>query len=44
MARRKPYSAAFKSKVAFGAIQGDLTFAEVSGKFQISPTLVSKWK
>lgn len=42
MAKRKTYSAAFKSKVALEAIQGEMTIAELSGKFQVSPTLVAK--
>lgn len=44
MAKRKTHSATFKSKVALEAIQGNLTMAELATKFQVHPTMVTKWK
>ena len=44
MAKRKRHSATFKSKVALEALRGDLTIAELSSKYEIHPTPVTKWK
>lgn len=44
MAKRKTHSASFKAKVALEAIQGDLTMAELAAKYQVHPTMVTKWK
>ena len=44
MAKRKTHSASFKSKVALEAIQGDLTVAELAAKYEVHPTMVTKWK
>ena len=44
MAKRKQHSATFKSKVALEALRGDLTIAELAAKYEIHPTLVTKWK
>ena len=44
MAKRKTHSASFKSKVALEAILGDLTVAELAVKFEVHPTMVTKWK
>ena len=38
------FSAAFKSKVAFAALRGDRTMAEVAGAFQVHPHQVMSWK
>jgi transposase len=44
MAKRKTHSASFKSKVALEAIKGDLTVAELAAKYEVHPTMVTKWK
>jgi transposase-like protein len=41
---RKKYSASYKSKVALEAIRGDLTIAELSGKYGVHANQISKWK
>lgn len=44
MAKRKQHSATFKSKVALEALRGDQTIAELASKYEVHPTLVTKWK
>ena len=44
MAKRKIHSISFKSKVALEAIRGDQTVAELAAKYQVHPTMVTKWK
>ena len=44
MAKRKTHSSSFKAKVALEAIKGDLTIAELSAKYEVHPTMVTKWK
>ena len=44
MARRKTHSASFKSKVALEAIKGEMTVAELAAKYEVHPTMVTKWK
>ena len=44
MAKRKQHSATFKSRVALEALRGDQTIAELAAKYEIHPTLVTKWK
>jgi transposase len=44
MAKRKTYSAPFKSRVALEALKGDLTVAELAAKYQVHPAMVTKWK
>ena len=44
MAKRKTHSVSFKSKVALEAIKGDMTIAELAAKYQVHPTMVTKWK
>jgi transposase-like protein len=41
---RKQHSPAFKAKVALEALKGEQTIAEIAGRHQIHPNLVSKWK
>lgn len=41
---RKKYSAAFKAQVAIAALQERESLAELSKRFEISPTMISKWK
>ena len=44
MAKRKIHSASFKSKVALEAIKGEMTVAELAAKYEVHPTMVTKWK
>jgi transposase len=44
MAKRKTYSAKFKSKVALEAIRGELTLAELASKYGVNPNMVTRWK
>lgn len=41
---RKKYSAAFKAQVAISALQERESLAELSKRFEVSPTMISKWK
>ena len=41
---KKSYDRKFKSRVALKALRGDLTVAEIAGKYQIHPNLVQQWK
>ena len=41
---RKTYSANFKFRVALTAIKNDKTIAEICQKFEVSASLVHKWK
>lgn len=42
--KRKRYSAEFKSKVALEAIKGQETLSELSGRFSLHPSQITKWK
>ena len=44
MAKRKTYSASFKSKVALEAIKGDMTLAELASKYGVNPVMVTRWR
>ena len=44
MAKRKTYSAKFKSKVALDAIRGDLTLSELASKYGVNPNMITRWK
>ncbi len=41
---KKSYDSKFKSRVALEALSGNLTVAEIAGKYQIHPNLVQQWK
>lgn len=41
---RNSYSSKFKSKVAILALSGEHTIAEIAGKYNIHPNLVTQWK
>jgi transposase len=41
---KKNYSNSFKFKVVIEVIRGDLTIAEVISKYQISKSVIHKWK
>jgi transposase len=42
--KRKRYSADFKAKVAFEALRGELTTAQLASKHGIHQTMVGEWK
>jgi transposase len=42
--KRKNYSPSFKAKVAMEAIKGDLTMSELSAKYQVHPSVITRWK
>ena len=42
--KRLAFSAAEKLKVALEAIKGELTIAEISSKYGVHATQISKWK
>ena len=44
MAKRKTYNASFKARVALEALKGDQTIAELAAKYQVHPTMTTKWK
>jgi transposase-like protein len=41
---KKSYDSRFKSRVALEALRGELTIAELAGKYQLHPNLVVQWK
>ena len=44
MAKRRNYSADFKSKVALAAIRGDGTIAELASRYGVHANMITKWK
>lgn len=43
-AKRRKFSSVFKAKVAISALKERETLAEISKRFEVSPSMVSKWK
>ena len=41
---KKSYDSKFKSRVALEALRGELTVADIAGKYQIHPNQVQQWK
>lgn len=41
---KKQYTAAEKTKVALEAIKGERTIAQISSKYGVHPTQISKWR
>lgn len=41
---RRNHGAVFKAKVALEAIRGEQTLIELSQRFQVHPTQITKWK
>jgi transposase-like protein len=44
MARKSNYENSFKFKVALEAIKGDRTYEEIATEFNVSKSLISKWR
>ena len=44
MAKRRSFSAEFKSKVALEALRGEQTLAELSSRYKVHQNLITKWK
>ncbi len=42
--KRRRHSAELKGKVAVAAIRGVSTIQEIASKYEVHPTLVTKWK
>lgn len=41
---RRKHSPSFKARVALEAIKGEQTIAEIASRYEVHPTLVTKWK
>jgi len=41
---RRNHGAAFKAQVAFAAVKGDKTLAELAAQFGVHPTQITEWK
>ena len=41
---KKSYDSKFKSRAALEALHGELTEAEIAGKYRIHPNQVRQWK
>jgi transposase-like protein len=41
---RRNHGAAFKAQVAFAAVKGDKTLAELAIQFSVHPTQITEWK
>lgn len=41
---RREHSDAFKARVAFEALKGEKTIAEIASQFGVHPTQINKWK
>jgi len=42
--QRRRFDANFKAKVAFEAIKGNMTIAELANKYSVGPTQIKEWK
>lgn len=44
MNKKKSYTALFKTEVALATIKGELTQAQISSKYELHSTQITKWK
>ena len=44
MAKRRKFSAELKAKVAFEALRGKQTLAELAARYNVHPNLITNWK
>jgi transposase len=44
MSQKRKFSAAEKYKIALEAIKGELTQAQITSKYQVHPTQITKWR
>lgn len=42
--KKRKHSAAFKMEVALAALKGQLTEAQVTGRYQVHTTQINRWK
>ena len=42
--KAKTYTSEFKAKIALDAIRGDLTISEISSKYSVHSTQITRWK
>jgi transposase-like protein len=42
--KRRNHTAQYKAKVAFAALKGDQTLAELASKYEVHATQITKWK
>ena len=41
---RRKFTAEFKARVALEAVKNEMTLAQLSQKFEVSPIVISRWK
>ncbi|HMV89114.1 MAG TPA: transposase [Cyclobacteriaceae bacterium] len=41
---RRKFTAEFKARVALEAVKNEMTLAQLSQKFEVSPIMISRWK
>ena len=44
MSKRRNFTSSFKSKVALDALRGELTLSQLSSKYKVHQTQITKWK
>ena len=42
--KKKKYSAQLKAKIALEAVRAEKSVSELSGQYEIHPTVINKWK
>ena len=42
--KKKKYSAQLKAKIAIEAVRAEKSVSELSGQYEIHPTVINKWK